>query len=308
MAVLICGLAFSFGPLTFRALREANEWQYLSYRSFSAALVSLMIILVAGRNPARAIREAGARQVMAGLLLGAMFTLFVVALSRVSAAFVLLMQSTSPLYAAILGRLILREPVTRDTLIAIVLAGTGVVVMVAGNVGAGDTLGIVLSTILPLAIGAYAVLIRSAPARDPGVPTLVGGVAAGIVGTLVSLGGQGFGAPVYDVWMAFIGGGLLIGLFTPIWNYAHRFVPPADISLLLVTEVVAAPLWVWIWMNEEPSGGTLVGGAISLGAVLWLTVRSARSMEEEFPGHADQVRGLHVGAVLGHRRYRMGKD
>jgi len=308
VAVLVCGLAFSFGPLTFRSLREADEWQYLSHRSFSAALVSLVIILAAGRNPLRAIRDAGVRQVLAGLLMGALFSVFVVALSRVPAAFVLLMQTTSPLYAALLGRLFLGEPVGRDTILAIAAAGVGVVVMVGGNVGAGDTVGIVLSAVLPVALGGYAVLIRSAPARDPGVPTLVGGTAAGVVAGLVAIGGSGIGAPAYDLWMAFVSGGLLIGLFTPIWNYVHRFVPPADVSLLLISEVVMAPLWVWIWMDEEPSTGTLVGGAITLGAVIWLTLRVARSGNYELPDRMGRIRGLHVGAVPGFRRYRGGGD
>ena len=308
VAVLICGVAFSFGPLTLRALHEADEWQYLSHRSFFAAAVSLVIIVVAGRNPVRAVRDAGLRQVLAGFLLAAMFTLFVVALSRVSAAFVLLMQSTSPFYAALLGRVFLGEPVSRDTLWAILAAGIGVVVMVGGNVGVGDPVGIVLSIALSIALGGYAVLIRSAPARDPGVPTLIGGTVAAVVAGLVAASGPGLGAPAYDLWMAFIAGGLLIGFFTPIWNYVHRFVPPADVSLLLISEVVMAPLWVWIWQEEEPTTGTLVGGAIALGAVLWLTIRAARSGQHELPDRMGRVRGLHVGAVPGFRRYRGPDD
>ena len=308
VAVLVCGVAFSFGPLTLRALHEADEWQYLSHRSFFAAAVSLVIIVAAGRNPVRAVRDAGLRQVLAGFLLAAMFTLFVVALSRVSAAFVLLMQSTSPFYAALLGRVFLGEPVSRDTLWAIVAAGIGVVVMVGGNVGVGDPVGIVLSIALSIALGGYAVLIRSAPARDPGVPTLIGGTVAAVVAGLVAASGPGLGAPAYDLWMAFIAGGLLIGFFTPIWNYVHRFVPPADVSLLLISEVVMAPLWVWIWQEEEPTTGTLVGGAIALGAVLWLTIRAARSGQHELPDRMGRVRGLHVGAVPGFRRYRGPDD
>ena len=40
MLVLAAGTTFSFGPLTFRALLEADAWQYLFYRSFSAAVVA----------------------------------------------------------------------------------------------------------------------------------------------------------------------------------------------------------------------------------------------------------------------------
>ncbi len=305
MAVLLCGLAFSFGPLTFRALREADEWQYLSHRSFAAALVSAMVIVAAGRNPVRAVVDAGRRQVMAGLLLAAMFSLFVVALSRVSAAFVLLMQSTSPFYAALLGRIFLKEPVSRDTIVAIVAATVGVVVMVGGNVGDGDAVGIALSVVLSIALGAYAVLIRSAPARDPGVPTLVGGTTAGVAAAVVAMGtGVGVAVPAFDLLMAFVAGGLLIGLFTPIWNYSHRFVPPADVSLLLISEVVAAPVWVWVFRDERPTNGTLLGGAITLAAVTWLTVRAARSGDHDLPDRMGRERGLHVGAVPGFRRYR----
>ncbi|MEC8920443.1 MAG: DMT family transporter, partial [Actinomycetota bacterium] len=145
LVVLFCGLMFSFGPLAFRALREADAWQFLFHRSWATAVVSAAIIVAAGRNPLRSVVEAGLRQVAAGLVVAGLFTLFIVALSRASAAFVLLMQSTSPFYAALFGRIFLKEPVGRDTLMAMVVAAVGVVVMVGGNVGSGDALGTLLS-------------------------------------------------------------------------------------------------------------------------------------------------------------------
>ena len=301
LVVLFCGLMFSFGPLTFRALRDADAWQFLFHRSWATAVVSAAVIVAAGRNPLRSVVEAGLRQVAAGLVVAALFTLFIVALSRASAAFVLLMQSTSPFYAALFGRIFLKEPVGRDTLMAMVVAAVGVVVMVGGNVGSGDALGTLLSAILPIALGGYAVLIRSSPIRDPGVPMLVGGTAGAVAAAAVSSFGPGVVVPAYDVLMGVIAGGLLIGVFAPVWNYAHRFVPPADVSLLLISEIVMAPVWLWIWRDETPSTETLIGGAISLAAVLWLTFRMARDGE---PALSARGRGLHVGSVPGFRCYR----
>ena len=105
IVIMVCGIAFSFGALTFRYLEEANEWQYLFVRGLSAALVSILIILLMGRNPLRSVLEAGSAQIVAGLIMGGLFTLYIVALSRVTAAFVLLIQSTSPFYAALFARL-----------------------------------------------------------------------------------------------------------------------------------------------------------------------------------------------------------
>ena len=163
------------------------------------------------------------------------------------------------------------------------------------------SLGTLLSAILPIALGGYAVLIRSSPIQDPGVPMLVGGTAAAVAAAAVSSFGPGVVVPAHDVLMGVIGGGLLIGVFAPVWNYAHRYVPPADVSLLLISEIVMAPVWLWIWRDETPSTETLIGGAISLAAVLWLTFRMTRDGK---PALSARGRGLHVGSVPGYRRYR----
>jgi drug/metabolite transporter (DMT)-like permease len=292
--VLVAGIAFSLGPLTFRAVLEADAWQYLFYRGLSAALVASLTIMVLGRNPIRSIVEAGFRQAVAGLLLGSCSVLFILSLSRVTAAFVLLVQCTTPFIAAVLGRVFLRERVRRDSVAAMVAASIGVAIMVRGGLEDGDRLGILLSLLIPIFLAGYTVLIRSSPSRDPGAPTVIGGFAIVVVAGLVSLVGPGLDLPIRDVAMGFVGGGLLIGLGTPIFNYAHRFVPPADTSLLLISEIVLAPLWLWVWPGEVPSASTLVGGGVALSSAVWLTFRAAR--REGFV-RLRLSRGLHAGAV-----------
>ena len=152
IVIMACGIAFSFGALTFRYLEEADAWQYLFIRGASSALVSIVIILGMGRNPIKSVMEAGSAQVIAGLVMGALFTLYIVALSRVTAAFVLLIQSTSPFYAALFARVFLKESLTRDTGIAMFVSLIGVGVMVGGGLEGGDTVGIILSIILSIAL------------------------------------------------------------------------------------------------------------------------------------------------------------
>jgi drug/metabolite transporter (DMT)-like permease len=77
--------------------------------------------------------------------------------------------------------------------------------------------------------------------------------------------------------MASISGGFALGLGLPMYNLGHRSVAAARIPLLLMTEIVLAPLWVWIWPGETPSGATLVGGAVILSGVVWLVLRTRPS-------------------------------
>ncbi len=73
-----------------------------------------------------------------------------------------------------------------------------------------------------------------------------------------------------DVALACVSGGVALGLGLPMFNLGRRLVAAARVPLLLMTEVVLAPLWVWVWPGEVPGPATLVGGAVILGAVVWL--------------------------------------
>ncbi|MFZ8998100.1 MAG: EamA/RhaT family transporter, partial [Ilumatobacteraceae bacterium] len=85
----------------------------------------------------------------------------------------------------------------------------------------------------------------------------------------VLLTGSGLSMSVRDAAIGFLAGFILIGIGLPLFDLGHRSVPTAQISLLNMTEVVLAPLWVWIWPGETPAGATLVGGALVIGAVIF---------------------------------------
>ena len=54
----------------------------------------------------------------------------------------------------------------------------------------------------------------------------------------------------------------------PATCLAGVFVPVAEITLLMLLEVVAAPIWAWIGVGEVPAYLTLAGGTIVLIAVV----------------------------------------
>ena len=53
-----------------------------------------------------------------------------------------------------------------------------------------------------------------------------------------------------------------------LYTIGSRVVPAAQSTLISLVEVLLAPVWVWLFLGETVSQGTLIGGAVLLGAVV----------------------------------------
>jgi drug/metabolite transporter (DMT)-like permease len=59
-----------------------------------------------------------------------------------------------------------------------------------------------------------------------------------------------------------------MGLGLAFLTIGARLIPPAQVALISLLEVVLGPLWVWLAYGERPSSATLVGGASVVAAVV----------------------------------------
>lgn len=293
------GVLFSFTALLFRAGRDIDEWQFLFYRGSSAAVTLTLVAFL--RRRGRPIRRTALnwQSLVAGMLLAVMACLFILALARTTAATIMFLQAAAPVSGALFGWVLLRERVTASVWACMAAAGVGIAVMIDSGLDTGNRTGLILAAVLPMALGLYNVLIRSAPDADPLVPALVGSLGLACTAGLVAATGPGLNPGVADIALGVVAGGLLLGLGLPLLNLGHASVPSAQVSLLLMTEVILAPLWVWIWPGETPSGGTIIGGLIVLAAVVALVLVEG-SASRRGSGGRRRVRGVrrvHGGGV-----------
>lgn len=278
-AILVAGsgVAFSVTAIAFRGVERASDFQFLTYRGLSTALVMVLLIIV--RRSGRPVSFAGVswRTWAAALVLAVTSMLYILALSRTSAATTLFLLAAAPVFAAIIGWVLLRERVEQSTLIAIGITAVGVTIMIGAGLDAGSALGLFFAALIPVLVGLYSVIQRSVSQVDPVIPTLIAAVFLSLGSGVIALSDSGLGVSGRDLTMAVISGGFAMGLGLPLFNLGHRSVAAARIPLLIMTEVVLAPLWVWIWPGETPDAGTLIGGAVIMSAVAWLMLRTRRS-------------------------------
>jgi DME family drug/metabolite transporter len=268
------GAIFSVTAIAVEAVDEASSFQFLTYRGASTALAMVLLIVV--RRRGRSVSFAGVTSTvwLAGFTLGTTSMLYILALDRTSAATTVFLLAAAPVFAALIGWMVLRERVERATLVAIGATAVGVAITVSAGLDVGSVSGLLCAGGIPITIGLYSVLMRSVSGVDPVIPTLIAGSVLGVFSAVIALTQGGLSVSVRDGALACVAGGIALGVGLPMFNLGHRSVAAARVPLLLMSEVVLAPLWVWIWPGQTPGATTLVGGAVILGAVVWLMLVS----------------------------------
>ncbi len=284
LLVALAGVAWSTGGILVRWIDAADPWQIIFYRSLSLALSLLLIVALRhrGRVPA-AFAGAGWNGALAGICLSGGFIGYVLALYHTSVASAVFMLGTAPFFAAVLGRAFLGEKVRPATWLAMAIALFGIGVMVAGSLVLGTVTGNLLALGASLSFAGYNVLLRRGRANDMMPCVVIAGlsaaaIAAPVVAATSAAGGAfgGFGLGRQDLLLCLLMGGVQVGLGLTLFTLGARHVPAVELSLLAMTELVLAPLWVWLGVGEVPSAFTLAGGLIIMAAIGYQALSGVR--------------------------------
>ena len=73
-------------------------------------------------------------------------------------------------------------------------------------------------------------------------------------------------------------GGIVLPVSFTLITIGPRYLPAPEVSLILLTETILGPIWVWLALNEVPQATTLVAGALIISTLavhtfmsLWAT-------------------------------------
>jgi drug/metabolite transporter (DMT)-like permease len=72
-----------------------------------------------------------------------------------------------------------------------------------------------------------------------------------------------------DALIALLLGIIQMGLGLLLFTLGSKTLPAAKMTLLALSEVFFAPLWVWLFLDERIPLQTLIGGSVILLAIIW---------------------------------------
>jgi drug/metabolite transporter (DMT)-like permease len=278
LKLVAAALLFSTGGAAIKAI-PFTSWQVAALRSGIAA-VTLALVAPGAR------RGWSWRTPLVGLVYASTLILFVLANKLTTSANAIFLQSTAPLYLLFVSPLLLRERVTREDVIVMLLVGGGLSLFFVGHESAsatapdpalGNLLGAAsgLSWALTVA-GLRWLSAHSAGDRGGAMPAVVAGNALAFLLCLPEA--LPFSRGTTGTWVLTIYLGVFqIGVAYLLVTEGLRRLPALEASVLLLVEPAFNPIWAWLVHAERPGRSALIGGIVIIAATTGKAIYDSRS-------------------------------
>jgi DME family drug/metabolite transporter len=276
----------TIGPVS-KHITDISEFDAVSISWLRAIAASPVCILAAwialGRKLFTAHRHDQTMMVVYGVVLISYQWLYLAAVDRVGVTTATLVSLCgSPVIVALLSTLVLREPMTRRLLGALIGAIVGVALLIGKPNSGDDTLaGVGFALLCAALLALHALGMRSLAGRvHPLQPLAIGFPVGALVITPIALSrGVSFDQPAQAwFWVAFLGI-VPSSVAYLLFQEGLASVPASIATIVTMLEPFIAAVLAWIFFEERLSSIGWIGGAILMGSI-WVLSRgrpSARS-------------------------------
>ena len=266
LLIFLGALSLSFGGLIVKSFEGATLWQILFWRSLFFSLTILVFLIISYKKKTfKSFYDSGLPGFFGGIILSFGFCGYVFAMYNTTVANTNFIISLQILFLAVFGYFFLKEKISAATLASIILAITGVLVMVGNSLTPGELSGNLAAFTMPITFAILIMIVRKYPTVDMVPAQFVAGVCSCIIGFLLS---TKLMISPNDIFLGFLAGFFQVGFGFIFITIGARTTPSAMVGIIMLSESVLGPVWAFLFVSERPSIFGLVGGAIILFAVL----------------------------------------
>ena len=272
LLIFLGAVCLSFGGPIVKSFEGANLWQILFWRQFFfSIIVALYLLLVYRKNFFKSFYVSGLPGFIAGLFLSIGFAAYVFAMYKTTVANTNFIITTETIFLATLGYFFLKEKITLVTLISIILGMCGVLLILGSSLSIQSSdqfLGNIVAFIMPISFAILVIIVRKYPNVDMVPAQFTAGVFAAFIGFVIA---DKISISLHDIILASLAGFFQIGFGFILITLGSQTTPAAVVGVLMLTESVFGPLWAWLFINEIPPFGVLIGGGIIIFSILLQT-------------------------------------
>lgn len=186
--------------------------------------------------------------------------MFLAAVTETTAANLVFIISLNPVICALLGWMILKERVPWQTWLAIVLALSGVGIIVSNGLSVGTVSGDLLAFGVAICM---AITLTAARSSGKNIMTSLA-IGALVSACIAAFWAQPATLPVVSWgWLA-LNALLVIPAALGLLIIGPRYLPASEVAMFFLLEPILTPVWMWLIFGEMPTRQALLGGVIVL--------------------------------------------
>tara|TARA_B110001454_G_scaffold91511_1_gene87287 strand:+ start:325 stop:1230 length:906 start_codon:yes stop_codon:yes gene_type:complete len=282
--VLFAGLLWSFGPLVVRHMDQPAlaPWQYIFARGLTIFIVlNLYLYFEKGKDFYKNYFKIGLSGLIGGCGLGIAMITFIYSITNTTAAITLLCLAAMPFFTALLGFLFLKEKISLNVWIAILIATIGITTIAFGNTEKNSLVGLIFGMISSIGFSVFSVSLRWRKETPKFTTVAIAGLfCVFIATTFIVANNSSFFSTSYNGTL-FSLHGVIVCMGLILYSIGSKAIPAAELTLLSLTEVMGGIFWVWLplfGINEIPNTNTIIGGFFLFMSIIYysLTIKTNR--------------------------------
>ena len=276
--VLIAGLFWSFGPLVIRYVDQPElfPWQYLFARGLIIFIIlNFYLYLNEGTRFVKNYLRIGLSGMVGSVGLASAMMSFIWSITHTSVAITLLCLAAMPLITALLGFIFLKEKISINTWISIVIAAIGIYIMAMNDQKIDNTTGLVFGLTSAFGFSIYSISLRWRKETPQFTTVSLAGLICALFSFYIIIQSNSslFSSSKNEMLFSLHGTLVCIGLI--LYSIGSKHLPAAELTLLSLTEVIGGIFWVWLplfGINEVPSTNTIIGGFLIFISLIYYSL------------------------------------
>ncbi len=252
---------------------KLSDWQPISIVAGRCLFSIVVLLIYLRRFPTRWTRwklVAAAAHILTSFL-------FVASTKLTTAANAIFLQYTAPVYIVLLGIWFLKERPSRTDWGSMAIIFLGMGLFFGDKLSLNGLEGNLLAILSGLSMAVMTVALRAQKDGMPAESILIGQVFMAVAG-FPSVLKESW---TLNNWLIILYLGVFqIGLAFIFFTTAIKHVPAIEATLISTLEPVLNPVWVFMFIGEEPGRFALFGGLIVLAGVVLNAVGGARVQPE----------------------------
>ncbi len=276
--VLFAGLLWSFGPLVVRYMDNPQlvTWQYIFGRGLTIfILLNLYLFFDEGKNFYKNYFKVGLSGAIGGTGLGVAMITFIYSITNTSAAITLLCLAAMPFFTALLAFLFLKEKISFNVWVSIIIATIGISIMALGNTSEKTLIGFIFGLTSSIGFSVFSVSLRWRKETPKFTTIAFAGFfcvvfsSIAIITNDLKFFSSSYNGTLFSLHGTLVCSGLIL------YSVGSKAIAAAELTLLSLLEIVGGIFWVWLplfGINEVPSTNTIIGGFFLFVSIIYYSL------------------------------------